>query len=98
MFSDELSSWYNFPDLAGTVWKWADNGLNCKCRIQFLQDKSLKVNKKCQKHESYWKLKNYGKVLEAKFHGSIWELKYIPEDRKAVVINSDISPISAMWG
>ena len=96
-----MSSWNNFPELVGTVWKWADNGLNGRlCPIEFLQEElinSLKVNKRKLKGTN-WKLKNDGKVLEVTFHGTVRELRYIAVERKAVVINPDTSPASAMWG
>ena len=100
-FSEGLSSWSSFPELVGTVWKWSDNGLNGKLYpLEFLQNElinSLKVNKRKLKGTN-WKLRNGGKVLEVKFHGSVKELRYLPVERKAVVINADTSSASAMWG
>ena len=38
------------------------------------------------------------RILETKFHGTVHELRYFVEERKAVLINSDKNPLATMWG
>ena len=38
------------------------------------------------------------RILETKFHGTVHELRYFVEERKAVLINSDKHPLATMWG
>ncbi|XP_063675192.1 uncharacterized protein LOC134811954 [Bolinopsis microptera] len=88
-------TWSKFPDLADTVWKWADDGETPKASIKFLNDNTIKWNK--GKKQGYWKLRNDMRILETKFHGTDHQLRYIIEERKAVLINSDKNPLATMW-
>ena len=82
--------------MVNTTWKWADDGKEPKLSIQFLSNGTLKVNKKPQNNSS-WKLSEDKKILETHFYGRDRKLKYLSEEKKAVVIDSGSSSSSAMW-
>ena len=82
--------------MVDSTWKWADDGKKPKLSIQFLSNGTLKVSKQLQKRSS-WKLSEDKKILETHFHGRDRELKFLFEEKKAVVIDSGSSSSSAMW-
>ena len=79
--------------MVNTTWKWADDGKEPKCSFQFLSNGTLKVSK----NNSSWKLSEDKKILETHFYGRDRKLKYLSEEKKAVVIDSGSFSSSAMW-
>ncbi|XP_063677732.1 uncharacterized protein LOC134813782 [Bolinopsis microptera] len=92
-------TWAKFPEITDSPWKWTNDGARPTCNsncIQFLSDKTVKWNKE-KKSQGYWKLDSDMKILETKFHGAVHELRYIVEERKAVVINCGQNVPGAIW-
>jgi hypothetical protein len=93
----DTETWSQFPDLNDAVWKWADDGRSPKHTITFVKGGTVRWNK--GKKGGYWKLTNDSRDLETRFLGNVHKLRYIKEERRAVVIDSDETESSkAMWG
>ena len=80
--------------MAGTKWDWAHDGTKNNGVIEFLYDGTTRWNN--GKTQGFWKVKENGTVLETKFNGIYHKLKYLADEKKAVLMTPIRTPASTM--
>ena len=83
-----------FPNMTRTSWNWAHDGASSNGIIEFLPSGETRWNN--GEKQGFWKVNDSGKVLETRFNGIHHTLKYMADEKKAVLVIPNRSPASTM--